>query len=59
VPLDGRLTGGQRKQRSPHQAAAEPLTSRYTIDHPYGRLIGWSVITPRQGTVYECRWTGD
>jgi hypothetical protein len=41
------------------EAAAEPLTSRYTIDHPYGRLIGWSVITPRQGTVYECRWTGD
>jgi len=40
-------------------AATEPLTSRYTIDHPYGRLIGWSVITPREGTVYECRWTGD
>jgi hypothetical protein len=40
-------------------AKAEPLTSRYTIDHPYGRLIGWSVITPREGTVYECRWTGD
>jgi hypothetical protein len=42
-----------------HVAAAEPLTSRYTIDHPYGRLIGWSVITPRQGSVYECRWVGD
>jgi len=40
-------------------AAAEPLTSRYTIDHPYGRLIGWSVIMPRQGSVYECRWTGE
>jgi len=22
-------------------------------------LIGWSVITPDQGTVYECRWTND
>ena len=39
--------------------AAEPLTSRYTIDHPYGRLIGWSVIMPKQGSVYECRWTGN
>ena len=40
-------------------AAVEPLTSRYTIDHPYGRLIGWSVIMPKQGSVYECRWTGN
>jgi len=40
-------------------AAAEPLTSRYTIDHPYGRLIGWSVIMPKRGSVYECRWTGN
>jgi len=39
--------------------AAEPLTARYTIDHPYGQLIGWSVITPQQGMVYECRWTSD
>jgi predicted acylesterase/phospholipase RssA len=40
-------------------AEVEPLTSRYTIDHPYGRLIGWSVIMPKQGSVYECRWTGN
>ncbi len=39
--------------------AAEPLTSRYTIDHPYGQLIGWSVIMPRRDTVYESRWTTD
>ncbi len=37
--------------------AAEPMTPRYTIDHPYGQLIGWSVIKPAQGLVYECRWT--
>ena len=37
--------------------AVEPLESRYTIDHPYGTLIGWSVITPDPQTVYECRWT--
>jgi predicted acylesterase/phospholipase RssA len=36
--------------------AAEPMTPRYTIDHPYGTLIGWSVIKPTQGLVYECRW---
>ena len=42
-----------------HDTATEPLTSRYTIDHPYGRLIGWSMITPRQGNVYECRWVGN
>ncbi len=37
----------------------EPLEARYTIDHPYGNLIGWSVITPDPQTVYECRWTTD
>jgi len=39
--------------------ATEPLSARYTIDHPYGTLIGWSVIKPEAGTVYECRWTND
>jgi hypothetical protein len=39
--------------------STEPLTSLYTIDHPYGRLIGWSVIMPRLGSVYECRWSGN
>lgn len=39
--------------------AAEPLTARYTIDHPFGTLIGWSVIKPEVGTVYECRWIVD
>jgi hypothetical protein len=42
-----------------NQDAAEPMSARYTIDHPYGQLIGWSVITPREGTVYECRWTSE
>ena len=36
--------------------AAEPMTPRYTIDHPYGELIGWSVINPTMRNVYECRW---
>jgi len=39
--------------------AAEPMTSRYTIDHPYGQLIGWSLINPKPETIYECRWTYD
>jgi len=33
------------------------MTPRYTIDHPYGALIGWSLINPQVRTVYECRWT--
>lgn len=41
----------------PEEAA--PLISRYTIDHPYGQLIGWSVITPRRNRVFECRWMAD
>jgi predicted acylesterase/phospholipase RssA/heme exporter protein D len=42
-----------------NEAESEPLTARYTIDHPYGTLIGWSMIGPDLNTVYECRWTGD
>ena len=33
------------------------MRSRYTIDHPYGQLIGWSVVNPEEDRVYECRWT--
>jgi hypothetical protein len=29
------------------------------IDHPYGSMIGWSVINPESNSVYECRWTTD
>ena len=39
---------------------SEPSTimnERYAIDHPYGSLIGWSVVNPEEGRVYECRWT--
>ncbi len=39
--------------------AAEPMVPRYTIDHPFGALIGWSVIKPTPGMVYECRWTSE
>ena len=35
----------------------EVMDVRYTVNHPYGLLIGWSVMTPKIGTVYECRWT--
>jgi predicted acylesterase/phospholipase RssA len=37
--------------------AIEQMTPRYTIDHPYGALIGWSTINPEPHMVYECRWT--
>jgi predicted acylesterase/phospholipase RssA len=32
------------------------MNVRYTIDHPYGSLIGWSVVNPESDYVYECRW---
>ncbi len=38
-------------------SSPEPMESRYAIDHPYGSLIGWSVVNPDVGMVYECRWT--
>jgi predicted acylesterase/phospholipase RssA len=40
-------------------AAVEPMKTRYEIDHPYGELIGWSVITPEPNTAYECRWMNE
>ena len=35
------------------------MNERYAIDHPYGSLIGWSVVNPDEERVYECRWTTD
>lgn len=45
--------------RYPADQSSPPTTMdpRFAIDHPYGNLIGWSVITPEEGMVYECRWT--
>jgi hypothetical protein len=40
-------------------APPEIMQARFTIDHPYGSLIGWSVINPESNSVYECRWTTD
>jgi hypothetical protein len=40
-------------------SAARPMTQRYSIDHPYGYLIGWSVVNPEEDRVYECRWTAE
>jgi hypothetical protein len=37
-------------------APPEVLESRYEINHPYGSLIGWSVVNPQIGNIYECRW---
>jgi hypothetical protein len=38
-------------------SAPELMQARFTIDHPYGSLIGWSVVNPELDTVYQCRWT--
>ncbi len=39
--------------------APRPMANRFAIDHPYGFLIGWSVVNPDPDRVYECRWTSD
>jgi predicted acylesterase/phospholipase RssA len=39
--------------------SASVMNNRYAIDHPYGFLIGWSVVNPEENRVYECRWTTD
>ena len=38
---------------------AIPMPNRFAIDHPYGFLIGWSVVNPDPDRVYECRWTSE
>jgi predicted acylesterase/phospholipase RssA len=56
-PIDAAVAGATEEPAT-GITAPEPIPSRYTIDHPYGRLLGWSAINPRPGMVYECRWTG-
>jgi predicted acylesterase/phospholipase RssA len=41
------------------RSAPEVMQARFTIDHPYGSLIGWSVVNPESDSVYECRWTSE
>jgi hypothetical protein len=45
--------------RFPADRSSPPqvMQARFTIDHPYGSLIGWSVVNPETHAVYECRWT--
>lgn len=44
--------------RSPDGSKPPHLVeTRYTIDHPYGSLIGWSLANPEIGGLYDCRWT--
>jgi hypothetical protein len=44
---------------SSRNSPPELMQARFTIDHPYGSLIGWSVVNPQLDSVYECRWTKD
>ena len=37
-------------------APPKMMNVRYKIDHPYGSLIGWSLVNPQVDYVYECRW---
>ena len=35
----------------------ELIDTQYTIDHPYGSIIAWSIVNAEPGYVYECEWT--
>jgi hypothetical protein len=50
---------GQFDVRYPTDKTGTPeiVETRYTIDHPFGSLIGWSVANPQIDNIYECRWT--
>jgi predicted acylesterase/phospholipase RssA len=39
--------------------APRVMDSRYALDHPYGRFIGWSVASPREDMIYETRWSSE
>jgi hypothetical protein len=36
----------------------EPLVvePRFHIDHPYGFIIGWSIVNAKKGQIYKCQW---
>ncbi|WP_165246383.1 patatin-like phospholipase family protein [Paludisphaera soli] len=40
-------------------STAREIESQYTIDHPYGSIIAWSILNAEPGYVYECEWTVD
>jgi len=35
----------------------QEIETQYTIDHPYGSIIAWSIVNAEVGYVYECEWT--
>lgn len=34
----------------------QKVDTSYTIDHPRGSIIAWSIINPKVGYFYECQW---
>jgi predicted acylesterase/phospholipase RssA len=34
----------------------QKVDTSYTIDHPRGSIIAWSIINPKPGYFYECQW---
>ena len=34
----------------------QKVDTSYTIDHPRGSIIAWSIINPKLGYFYECQW---
>jgi hypothetical protein len=37
----------------------QKVDTSYTIDHPRGLIIAWSIINPEVGYFYECQWEWD
>ena len=35
---------------------SQKVDTSYTIDHPRGSIIAWSIINPVVGYFYECQW---
>jgi hypothetical protein len=37
----------------------QKIDTSYTIDHPRGSIVAWSIINPEIGYFYECHWEWD
>jgi predicted acylesterase/phospholipase RssA len=38
-------------------SASQEIETQYTIDHPHGSIIAWSIVNAEPGNIYECEWT--
>ncbi len=43
----------------PEKGDPKIVEARYNIDHPYGTIIGWSMVNVKKGQHYSCKWEWD